>query len=461
VSELYTRPSPSAISLHRLCEARAGARYVARLEDTQKKEKANLGSRCHAIAEEYLKNATAPNRYETFDVVTNGSAKTYYPGRIVYNILQHLPPAGSVPDVEQALILEWRGISFNGRMDWLTDVGVGDHKFTSSTKYALTPDELIHDDQRIIYCADWFQRHPDRDTMIAQWTYGQFDCKHSLVVKVPARRSKIFELLDEVVMPAAQKLLKNVADQVDWNTLPKNFAACEKYPPDGCPYSGQCKKTDKQRIRSVIMGSALLDRIRAAKGVNTNAVAPVVVAVVDDKTVASEVEHDAADAANMIAGAINPPGEAADVAIDEPTPIVAATVEAKKRGRPKKAEPVATVAKPVAPVTEPTADEIKAAEPQGNNLVLFVNCMPTKGFGALTSAADLIAQAKAHTAKEFEVPDYRLADYGKGQGFLAATLEALIAELPANTCIVLEDSSEFAIALQPFLAAATVVVRGF
>lgn len=520
----YTTPSPSALELLDMCDARAGARYVARIRPVEKPGKNTVGTRCHEIAAEYLSKGTPPNRNEKMVIALNGSPKEFYPGRIVQAMVHHLPPAGTVPRVEHKVTLVHRGITFNAEssIDWETYDRVGDHKFTTAIKYALEKEAKgWRDPQKIIYAADWLARHP-YDTVRAQWTYAQFDCKASKPFVLTASRAEIMKLLDDVVMPLAEKLLRYVADKVDWQTLRKNTGACGKYPPDGCPYASMCTRTQKERVQG-IMASSLMDKLRAKKlglAAPANEQAPVEDAAaqqlaaaraliaaaeakspIDDKTVASadadtsEVE----DPKAAIIGAINPPGEAGDV-LDAPDDKPA-TAPKRGRGRPKAAAAqveipnasapggLATYAKQldkavsqknidalVAANTPTTArvDSDEAGDKLGTSntksLVVLVDCTALRGMGDVTFASDLIAQAHAHVRKTFssdahECIDYRDGtpgvDYGKGAGFLVASVAALIEDLPSDTVVYLDTrSTEGMLCLQAFLSAATTVIRG-
>lgn len=526
VKEPYSNPSASALGLVELCDARAGARYVARLPDPEG-EKAKLGTRCHKIAEEYLRDGAAPNRSETFDIISNGSPKTYYPGRIVSNILHHLPPAGSTPNVEHKVTLVHRGITFNGSIDWTDDKTVGDHKFTSALKYAKTADDLVHDPQRILYAADWFSKH-DADVLNMQWTYGAFDAKSSKPVRLTVHRGEVMAKLDSEIMPLAERLLRYVSDNVDWRTLPKNFEACSKFPPNGCPYVKDCPRSFKDKVRAT-MGSEFLEKLKAKKAAQlaggaepTSTVAAVPASpVVNDAArivPSNDVEHDEEDAAAAVVGAINPPGEAVDFEeepeVAEPVEEVAPVVEAPKRGRgrPKKDAPAAAVAatpsaadvaeeaararrretvkavmaktqaalEAAAPATSTTisdsaaqaqisADiEQRAGERKG--LVLLVDCVPLRGMSDVTHASDLIEQAHAHVRASYSSESHTCLDYrdgtqgidfGKGAGFLVASIKGLIEDLPSDTVVFLDTrSAEGSLVLQSFLSAATTVVRG-
>jgi len=460
----YSEPSPSAIELVSLCDARFGAKYIARLTDPQG-AKAALGTRCHSIAEAYQRDGTAPNRAETFEIIKYGTPKTYYPGRIVSNILHHLPPAGTTPNVEGRMSFVHRGITFNGRIDWQNETTIGDHKFTSNPygSWVKTPDKLTRDPQRIMYSHDWFARH-DADTVTAQWTYGDFNAKSSRVIKVEGSRVEIRNLLDEVVMPAAEKLLRYVSDQRDWNSLPKNTTACGTFPPNGCPYAAQCTRTKQQRIEG-LMTSPYLLKIRAQKAAAdakaAAAVAPTPAQAPANDVPSADVETDEADAKVAIVGAINPPGEAADAPLDAPESKPSAPSEAPKRGRGR--PPKAKVEAPGAAETQPAAAQSADTK---KSLVLLINTIAMRGMPDVIFASDLIAQANNHIKSSYDVLDYRAGgndavDYGKGAGLLAACIVGLIEDLPADSVVYLDTTSpEGSLALQPLMAAATTVLRG-
>lgn len=483
VEDLYTRPSPSALQLVDMCQARAGAKYIARLPDSGDSQKANLGSRCHAITADYASKGTVPPNHETFEIVKNGTPRTYYPGRIVRNILHRLPfAAGTVPNVEHKLTIKWRGIEFNGSIDWETEKLQGDHKFTTDLSYGFDNNlrnkdgkDLRLDAQRIVYGADWFMRHDDNELM-QQWTYGQFDCKASRAVKLLATRAELFKLLDDVIMPNAEKLLGWVQKQVDWNTLPKNTNACSKFPPTGCPYSSKCTRTQRERIHG-LMSSEFMARLKAKDAAKAaggsvpppaaTVAAPVTVIVNDAPS--TDVETDVEDAVAAIAGTvspINPPGEAADLpeaaTVAEKT---AASAEPKKRGRPRKDGTSATITQ-ISAAAESLASEladataVDAAPARG--FYLLIDCLPVRGAlgNDMIHAADLIAQAHAHVRKECEVLDFRLVEYGKGAGMLAATMEVIVSELPDGSVVYLDSKThEGSVVLQTLMSKASAVIR--
>lgn len=359
----------------KLCAARAAAKYVARMREPEGM-KARLGTRGHAIAADYLSKGTPPNRAETFEIPkTRGKDKgkptVFYPGRMVWNIMRHLPPAGTVPNVERKISLMWRGITFHPQssIDWETNDGPGDHKFTTSLEYAKAPEQLRTDEQVTVYSADWFQRH-DADAAVFQHTYGQFDCKDSAKILTPVTRISVARVMDDVIIPKAEELLGWVAKNVDWRTLPKNTNACGKFPPDGCPYARECPRTGAERRQMIrasiglsttekrkdLIGmSDFMAKIRAkreaakAAAANTNA-APVSetktpIADSTPETPSADIEQNEEEAVAALAGHINPPGEAADVSEPEegesdgdvpPEHEATALIEKpkSKRGRP-------------------------------------------------------------------------------------------------------------------------------
>lgn len=467
----YSTPSPSALALVDMCEARAGARYIEGLKEPEG-AKAALGTRCHSIASDYLSKGTAPNRAETFEI-PNERAKqptVFYPGRIVWNVLPHLPPAGSVPDVERKISLEWSGIKFHEKssIDWETNAGPGDHKFTTDVQYAKTSEQLRTDPQVIIYSADWFQRH-DADEAVFQHTYGQFDCKASKKVLTHVTRASVAQLMDEVIVPKAEKLLGWVAQGVNWRSLPKNTAACGTYKPHGCPYARECPRSSAEKRQMVrhalgfaarsangteegkqISMSSFMEKLRAKKAAaaaaaNTNSEheAPVEQPVSEPEVESQDIEHDAEEAAAALAGHINPPGEAGDVIdVKEPeqhdtanehrangTAAPAAEEPKKRRGRPtgsknKAAVPATNLEKQLAASVEANETAQESIDPgtadaQAWRVVpldtespkpitmLLIDCFIARGLNDVIHASDLIAQAHNHIKSTYNVLDYR------------------------------------------------------
>ncbi len=139
-----------------------------------------------------------------------------------------------------------------------------------------------------------------------------------------------------------------------------------------------------------------------------------------------------------------------------------------------------------APAEETTKDETPAAKREtvarcapgsgpltvpGNAkvLVLFIDCMPVKGphVGAVDYSewlAPIAAKAAAEavntkTGAPSPIPDWRLAEYGQGEGLLAMHIQAAIDTLP-HAIVVTGTSKARAVFLEAVIPHAAFVIRG-
>lgn len=462
-------------------------------------EKAKLGTRCHAITEAYLRDGTAPNRAETFVISRWGSPKTFYPGRIVSNILHHLPPAGSVTRLEEKLDFRFKGIDFTGYIDWQDPKIIGDHKFTSSLQYAKSAEKLLTDPQGVIYrTARWLES--DAKSATLQWTYGQFDCKASRKVVLPVVRE--FESIDRM-MPTIERMARAKATITEANSLPATglklrqgekqiacemFGGCPNHPKQGgsCAVSGT--QTHKGKIGAHFMSSSIMEKMRARKAAadaaangggtavaaavaeikaladadekvsdaRAAAVASDIKAMADaqaavaaaDRIAALQAQLDAAKAGNKLpAGEINPPGEASQPLPKEETeaPVPAAQVgaalpaEAPKRGRgrpPKEAKAADTALYAAEAKAANDVNTFAGAPDTSVINSLFVDCRKVKGvMQDGVDASELIAKAHKLVCEDQSVKHYKFLDYGAGPGALSVALGMLLVELKSISVV--------------------------
>jgi hypothetical protein len=189
------------------------------------------------------------------------------------------------------------------------------------------------------------------------------------------------------------------------------------------------------------MASAALEKLRAqraaaAAAANGNATAP---------AAAEQPKPE------LVAGAINPPGEACDPpaallekeapAAEQEAPSAAeapTTALKKPRGRPAgsknapKAEAPASVPNaPVAAETKSPSDDTAPKSTSGDKKIhtLYINCRPVKGESPTAQLADansLIAQAHTAICDEFKIDHYSFLDYGKSRGAMAHAVATLV-----------------------------------
>lgn len=162
------------------------------------------------------------------------------------------------PKIESEILVKRRGFSYFGYSDllWIDDfLNVADHKTSANPmEYALTAEELLVDEQSLIYAADAFEKYHG-DIVRLQWTYvatrsmkNGLRAGEVLPVRVTMSRDQVrkrLPLLDDV----AREILR--ARKVKRaNDLPPNPSACGNY--GGCPFVEICDLTLDQKLEHVL-----------------------------------------------------------------------------------------------------------------------------------------------------------------------------------------------------------------
>jgi len=470
--------SPSQIEKWVQCPRRWGHIYLEGRREPST-DAAEAGTRVHALLEAYLRDGTEIPRAE----VWNG----YAIGEIAHDMTQHLPPAGTVPDVEIALALEVAGIKYRGRIDALHYGVVYDHKTTSDLRYAKT--DLENNIQALIY-GRWLNADGD-----LQWTTGRTKKGiKSIKTRLPIVKDEIAARFDAVVTPIARQIMSAYAHG-DVTLLDKNTDSCTMYRPNGCPFLNHGCNGRKENMTGK---PSLMERMRAARAAETI------------------VETSAAALDEVIVDPINAP----DVVRTAPAP---ASEEIPKKARKKsKAEPVVPPlepftagnskdgAKPLSRSETPLVDclpvdfftvdnspgkvpEPFAADDSSHNLpvpnmtgkpihlddsphnqpiatypksnkpiqTLYVDCLPLGNYLNLVHAHTLIAAAHKEVCSDGEVLNYRLVDFAKGGGMLAAQLNHDILKMEGGFDLALNTHTpEGRDVLQTLCALADFVVVG-
>ena len=460
----HPRPaSPSSTDLWQRCQRWWAFKYIDGIPDPSS-PKASLGTRCHTIAEAYLKHGVAPNRTERITLSVHGSPKSFYPGRIVANILHHLPPAASIHRTEEKLDFRYRGLDFTGIIDWQDDAHIGDHKFTSSLQYAKRPQDLLTDPQAVIYrTSRWLES--DAKALTLQWTYGQFDAAASAAVKLPVVRD--FGAIDALI-PTIEAMQRARSDYASANDVPptgltlRPQIACQMF--GGCPHLSRCDRPTKSITRGLLMSSSLLEQMRARRA--GNGTIPGAETLLGTLTPTPQPQTPTMHTHSLPAPAphslpapapqpaqINPPGEAnasLPASMMAPPPAVAAPAPApdapapRKRGRPPKV-PVAPApsapSAPSAPAPHPLPPVVPAAASAVPTTpikihTLYVDCHPIKGVGAPVDASGLISQAHSLVCEDQGVRHYKFLEYGTGPGALAVALGLVVDSAPDLASVV-------------------------
>jgi hypothetical protein len=120
-------------------------------------------------------------------------------------------------------------------------------------------------------------------------------------------------------------------------------------------------------------------------------------------------------------------------------------------------EPTQAKAAPEKPKATKTAPEPAAST--GSGFTLLYGCFPTQGPG-VTHATDYIGRAKHMIESELGLQDYRLAEFGKGAGLLAAATRQCIADDPPDGLVFLDSrTDEGRHTFEAFRESASIVIR--
>lgn len=248
--------SPSQVKKFRLCPRRSAFQLVIGLkpEESGIARGNDLGTRCHEIAQAYLDNGTMPEVAEEFTVYRGRpgfeAPETTYPGQIVGAGL-HLLPAPKSVRTEQTLSWEGRETVWKSRADFLTEGGIGDHKFVRDLGVALSADpdhfnsygepSYLGDDPQAVIQAGCLVSQGASEVPL-DWIYYETKSKGG---KHKARRVHLVLTRDEI--EAKMEPLERTAAQIQavfqekiepW-ALPPETEACHAYGKP-CEYMEAC-----------------------------------------------------------------------------------------------------------------------------------------------------------------------------------------------------------------------------
>lgn len=268
------RISPSQIKRWRACPRKSAFQLCTDHEpDRGPIGGAELGSRCHAMAEDYMIHGTLPDLEEEF---VDGKGKVHYPGKIVKAALPMLPKPGTA-EVETRVQFD----VFSGRIDFREPGVIGDLKTTSNLKYALTEDTLPVDPQGVIYASSAFADGADDVTL--KWAYVETKGRHrTKLVQVRLTKDEISPRLEEL-KKTADLIMKVHERQIDPHLLPAKTNNCFAYGRP-CEWSHVCKLTEQERLMGMFRDSedqvdarvaaVLAEAVPTALGPHTHPVVP-------------------------------------------------------------------------------------------------------------------------------------------------------------------------------------------
>lgn len=209
------RISASSIATWQLCQRRWAFRYLRDREEPTN-DSAEAGRLTHKMLED------------------GGVDESVMFGRYPVGRMAALLRAATPQDVidrEKWFEVDLYGVTFVGFVDWRTARVLGDYKTTSQSRYIKKA--LRDNPQRLLYVA----AHPDVEETL--WLYGSWREMKVTEVREPVDRDGDTERFKLKVLTPAEHMLA-VPKDTDPLSLPANTAACSLYPPNGCPFYGEC-----------------------------------------------------------------------------------------------------------------------------------------------------------------------------------------------------------------------------
>ena len=226
------RVSPSQVNTWDTCKRRW---WYSRRRPRTSNVYAEFGTRVHALLESWLALGIAPPLRSPAGPDKHGLCAVQGLGLI---------PAPRTAIVEQGFKLDYQGVRWNGRIDFLHDyraqgpITIGDHKTISKLARAKTSDELLVDPQRIVYAA-WAAATFSVRSVTATWVYYQRTSPKSRRVDVTESSTEIWQRFRDLHHRVGLPILAATSIETP-HAFPRNLDACQLYPPHGCPYAGEC-----------------------------------------------------------------------------------------------------------------------------------------------------------------------------------------------------------------------------
>jgi hypothetical protein len=424
----------TGLRVYKRCPRRGYAEHVLGWQSPSS-EGQSFGTTAHSAIEAWLAHGTIPD------------ASTEV-GRVVSKGLHLLPPPGPGLAIEQpfsvdlgdGVTIKSGGIDlFNAReINEAPNDGIRlyDHKTCKTLAYKPSPSDMRTDIQAISYAryVCWLY---DLDRVRCRWVYYPRSKEAAAAVDFSFTRAELEIKWAEVVAAAKEIDFFRRAD-AGLDVIQPNHDACWDY--GGCPHRGRCHNIG-------------VDMSKIAELLKQGKIRPVVDALPEPVVESLPEPFDVAS----IAKSINPPDAAAvDLNATETVP------EKARKARAKKAEKAVEISAKLvdALAADEVLSEMNRAEPAAT-LVVFVDCLPIKGHGAVTSLEDLISPLARQVAESNGVSDYRLIDYAKGGALLSVAFEDYLQTASFAAPIYVDSFSPSAKAVLDVLTRyAATVIRG-
>jgi RecB family exonuclease len=248
------RFSPSSLAQYKLCPRRWAYRKLAKLPEKEKKG-TSLGTEVHRALELYGKR-------ESLAGISPEAIRCAQPG---LKLIQREHEQGLDSEEEYAFDFDFEGNTYNGKIDRLVlDTGrtlVRDWKTLRSLSYALTEDELLDDEQGVIYAHAAYELGAERVT--DQWVYLCTQKPEMRIVQVEQPKDRVVRRLTVINEQANE--MKKLASELAPGEFSANIGACHSYG-QLCSYhmanGGPCNPFGEVEICSM---TSLADRIKAKK----------------------------------------------------------------------------------------------------------------------------------------------------------------------------------------------------
>jgi len=231
--------SPTQLKMWRDCQRSWGFRYIDGIKTTSPSQA--LGLSVHDQLENYLRFGTPPNE----SLMLETSKGPRYPGRIAAAGLPLLPKPGTCL-VEKQFCVRFEDVYFFGLIDCWQGQRVIDHKTCVSFRYQLTPEELLNDEQGVIYSVVPFLGGAI-DPPVCAWHY--YRTSGSPEVRVTEAQVDIptqLEKLRDIFVPRAREILEARNTVRSAKELPPSPGHCQAY--GGCPHLERCGLAPRERL---------------------------------------------------------------------------------------------------------------------------------------------------------------------------------------------------------------------
>jgi hypothetical protein len=251
------RFSPSALSLYAMCPRRWALKAIAKIPEPPRAA-ADLGTDTHRLID----------KYSGRESLAGADPKAVLCAQPALKIVQEETEKGYKSLVEDSYEFNFEGNTFIGRIDRVTFTPevtiVRDWKTCRTFNFCLEPEELVENEQAVIY--SWAQYNRGSTFVRNDWVYLSTGTPgKSKIVSVDQPKEDNKRRL--VVLNERAEDMKKMKATVDPYDFPANFMACDKYPPHGCPYhvskGGGCDPFEIKEEELEMPG--LADRIKAGK----------------------------------------------------------------------------------------------------------------------------------------------------------------------------------------------------